>query len=934
MKKFLEQIADELIEKHGNHFIDLCIVLPNRRAGLFLKKYLSEKLKKTSFVPEIYSVEDFIKKLSGAEVIDDITLLLRFYKIYTNINPANTETFDEFISWAQVVLADYNEIDMYLVNAKDLFAYLNDAKVIENWSPEKKELTDFQKKYLHFWNSLHQLYETLKQQLLSENKAYEGLTYRIASENTEERAAKYNWHKIIFIGLNALTKAEEKIIKDLIKSDKAEIVWDADSYYTDNESHEAGVFLRKYKKTFSKNSVFKTGNYFLDNQKEIEITGVTKNVGQAKTTGEIIRNKKLSDENTAIVLADENLLFPMLNSLPEEVKNLNVTMGYPIINSPLYSLTENLFMLHENAINFASLTNSKSYRFYNKDIVRIFKHPYLNFNRDLKNIYKKISDFITKKNKIYLSYPDIFECLDIFEKPKFEKTSEILFSKWNSAGDCLKAIEGTINLVKNDLNENDTTTNELLFAFRKTLRQIEPLADEPEINNDISTFHNIFNQILKFTKLPFYGEPLKGLQIMGLLETRNLDFENVFILSVNEGKLPAGKTDNSFIPFEIKLKFGLPTYKDKDSIFAYHFFRLLQRAKNIYLFYNNDIESFGKGEKSRFISQLLFEHKESTKINLSEKVLLSDIPFYKQKEISIEKNEEIIQALKGISGTGLSPSLLNTYINCSLQFYLKYIAELEEPEEIKEEIEADKFGTVIHKVLKKIYSSFINKTLETEELKKIIPKIETLVKNALESENAGEINHGKNLLIAKVANKFIKNFILFEINFTEELKKTGSSVKIFDVEKHLKTTVDINGANIKNIVLKGFIDRIDTIGNTTRIIDYKTGKVTKTELRPAEWSDIIIDRKYSKTFQLLTYAYLFNKIIPVKNNIETGIMPLSIISNGFMPVEIPDEKNIFKSYEEQLIILLSQIFDPEIPFTQTEEEDNCKYCDFKGICNR
>ncbi|MFA6924789.1 MAG: PD-(D/E)XK nuclease family protein [Bacteroidales bacterium] len=934
MKKFLEQITDELIERHGKQFVELCIVLPNRRAGLFLKKYLSEKLRKTSFVPEIYSIEDFITKISGVEIIDDISILIRFYKIYKSINPANAETFNEFINWAQVVLADFNEIDMYLVDAANLFAYLNETKLIENWSPDKKELTDFQKKYLSFWNSLGQLYEILKQQLLSENKAYDGLSYRIVSENTEDRTTKYNWHKIIFVGFNALTKAEEKIIKNLIKSDKAEIVWDADSYYTDNENHEAGFFLRKYKKTFLKNSVFKTSNYFSDNEKEIEITGVTKNVGQAKATSEIIKNKNLFDENTAVVLADENLLFPVLNSLPSEIKNLNVTMGYPLINSPLYSLIENLFMLHENAIKFASLTNAKSYRFYNKDIVRIFKHPYLNFNNDLKNIYKKISDFIIEKNKVYLSYSDIFNCLDIFEKTKFEKTAEILFSKWNSAVDCLKAIGKIINSIKDDLNENNITTNEILFAFRKIIWQLEPLTEEPEIRDDINTFHNIFGHILKFTKIPFYGEPLKGLQIMGMLETRNLDFENVFILSSNEGKLPAGKTENSFIPFDIKLKFGLPTHRDKDSIFAYHFFRLLQRAKNIHILYNSDIENFGKGEKSRFISQLLYEQKENPKINLVQKILLSDIPFYKQTDIAIKKNEKIIQALKNISESGLSPSALNTYINCSLQFYLKFIAKLEEPEEIKEEIESDKFGSVIHKVLRKIYSSFINKILEIEELKKVIPEIETLVKKAIEAENAGEISYGKNLLIAKVANKFIKNFISYEINFIQELEKKGGSVKIFDVEKYLSTTVDINNPDFKNIVIKGIIDRIDSIGNTTRIIDYKTGKVTKTELKPAEWSDIITDKKYEKAFQLLTYAYLFSKRNLNKNNIKTGIIPLGSISNGFMPVEIPHEENNFKSFEEQLIILATQIFDSEISFKQTEKADNCKYCDFKGICNR
>ena len=781
MENFLEQSADYLISNYINNLHELCIVLPNRRAGLFLKRFLIKKIDKTFWSPEIFSTEDFFSTLSDNELANDITIYFKFYKLYKNETNDDAESFDEFLKWAPVLLNDFNEIDNYLVNANDLFDYLSEAKAIEIWSPDKNELTEFQKKYLKFWKLIPLFYNNLKNDLLSENIAYEGLQHRIIAENIIEKIKNKNWKKVVFIGFNALNKTEENLIKTLLSLDLAEIIWDADSYYVNNKYHEAGDFLRVYQNAFNKNSNFKLNNYFKESEKNITIIGVAQNVGQAKIAGELIKEYNFDIEKTAVILADENLLFPVLNSIPSTAEDINITMGYPLKNSPIHSLIELVFILHENAINFSKLTSSNLYRYYYSDIIKILNHPYLNYSDDIKKVLKKIADNIVNNNKIYISFSELESTLDIFEKTIIEDVFFIIFQKWNSFSDGILSLEKLINHIKNNLNntKSNIIEKEFLFSFFKLIKNLKTQINEFENIKNIRTFHNIFNQIVGYTKLPFYGEPLKGLQIMGMLETRNLDFENIILLSVNEGILPASKNENSFIPIDIKRKFGLPTYKDKDSIFSYHFFRLLQRAKNIYIIHNNDNEGFGKGEKSRFITQLEYElPKLNSNIKIENRIFQNEISFSSITPISIEKSESCIEQLNKIAKKGISPTMLSTYVNCTLQFYYKYVAEIKEPEEITESIEANVFGSVIHEVLEKIYFPFIDKIVSSEELKKSTILIETLVEKAFNNQKITDLKVGKSLLISKVAIKFIKNYISKEIKTIENLEKNKQFLKI------------------------------------------------------------------------------------------------------------------------------------------------------------
>ncbi|MGZ4157466.1 MAG: PD-(D/E)XK nuclease family protein, partial [Bacteroidia bacterium] len=684
MQSFLEKTVNYLYDKYGDDISELCIVLPNRRAGLFLKTHLSNNLKKTFWSPEIYATEDFVALLAELEIADSTTLLFELYETVKSVGKKEVEDFDEFGKWGQILLSDLNEIDRYLVDASQLFGNLKDIKELEAWSLNAEEgLTDFQKQYLEFWRLLGDYYHDFSNRLLSKHKAYQGLAYRIVADKVEERVNKHPWKKIIFAGFNALNKAEEEIIERLLNSGKAEIIWDTDSYYINNLNQEAGRFIRKYnefgnfKKLKDRNIIFE--ETLLSNEKKtITVIGAAKNVAQAKVAGNIVTELQKTTgslQTTALVLADENLLFPVLHSLPDNLQDINVTMGYPLKNTPVAGYFDLVFSLHENGLKLAN--GKDNYSFYHGDIIKLLSHPYTaialaGVGQDYS--VNKVTKLIQGRNIVFAGL-SMLE--NIFVELNCEKEFEIMlpiFKHWLTPADGLACVHYLIDTLKNGIvlqqtkNEESKASLELeyLFAFTKIIKRIQVLMETyPESVVELKALRSILNQIIRTTTLPFYGEPLMGLQVMGMLETRTLDFENVILLSCNEDILPSGKTVNSFIPFELKRFFGLPTYSDKDAIFSYHFYRLLQRATNIYLLYNTESDALGSGEKSRFLTQLIYElPKVNPNVTIIEQLV--NIPVIADKtgnEISIEKTSFVFEKLKAKSEFGFSPSLLNTYRN-------------------------------------------------------------------------------------------------------------------------------------------------------------------------------------------------------------------------------------------------------------------------------
>ena len=958
MQAFLQQVAGE-IRSYGEDFADICVVLPNRRAGLFLKKYLAEDLDKPVFAPDIFSIEDFFVKISGMKTTDAAGLLFELYETHRIIEKDRAQPFGEFVRWGQMLLSDFGEIDAWMVNASELFGYLNEVKAIEKWSPGNS-LTEREKAYLAFYRSLLDYYHLLKERLLKKKTAYGGMISRQVAENPD-LLHDLHWKKILFAGFNALTKAEKIVIDRLVEQKKAELFWDADKYYIPDERQEAGLFIRKH---FSKTAreKFKWLNDHLEtSKKEIKIIGVPKNVSQARLAGKTIlkwinETNKNEDsgisrtdtfENTALVLADENLLMPVLNSLPGKLQAFNVTMGFPLQQTNAYGLLIQVIRLYENSLRFGRVERTQENNFYYSDLLKLLQQPLFS---DLADTAGMISH-INRSNRIFYSLTQIIaldkEHEDIFRLIfgiKEFSPENILMVLEKLTGLIARKIYGEITEQENKYRETEL---EYLFHFSKIITRIDELLKQYRVITEVGTLREIFKNVASMTKVPFSGEPLKGLQVMGMLETRNLDFERLILLSVNEGILPTQGFGNSFIPFDIQKQFGLPTYLEKNAVFAYHFYRLLQRASEIYLIYNTESDSLGGGEMSRFIRQLINEMPgKNQKVKITESVESLTPPDHK-KEItrSVDKDGTVWKKLLLKAEKGLAPSAINSYRRCPLQFYLQEIAALEENEEVEETLDYRTIGNIVHDALNYLFEPYTGKTLSVAHIEEMEKKLESQLEKSFENKyREGEIKFGKNRLIYEVIRKFVGDYLRFEKDFIKSLIKTAKKLTIKELEKKVSYTYPLPDQNIE-VVLKGFVDRVDAVDGQIRIIDYKTGRVEKSDLNISDWEDFEDGSKLEKAFQVLMYAWLYQKNSGIENPVlEAGVISLRKLSNGFITFGVKSDHNptknslidngLLNDFETVLEQILGEIFDREIPFSQTEDREICKLCNFKGICSR
>lgn len=937
IQTFLQNFTDYLYENHKDNLDNVCVVFPSKRAGLYLKKYLSEKIDKSVWLPQIFAVEDFISELSSFELTDNITLIFELFEIHKEIENDESKSVEDFLNIADLMLHDFNDIDLYLVDPKSVFSYLSESKAISMWNLDGKELTAFQKKYLKFYNSLYEYYTKFKTRLINNRILYQGAQYRIVAENIKHISIEKKWEKIYFVGFNALTTAEESIIKSLQKLGIAEIFWDADTYYVDNDLQEAGKFMRFYQQKWNSKNINWKSDLFKNDVKSIDIIGISLKSGQAKYAGNIISewlktDKKL--ENSAIVLSDENLLFPLLNSLPSEIENFNLTMGLPFKNSLLYNLIDSILLLHENKFKL-NVDSKKSNGFYFKDIINVVDNPFLKsfYNYDL--FLKQIRH----SNRIFYNYNEILKY-----KESDNDVLKYIFADWITEDDCLKNLTLLIRQLKQvaEEKENNKFENEIIYFFARLLHDLNSLLAIKTEKLSVSGFRKLFKRFISSRSIPFYGEPLEGLQIMGVLETRVLDFEKIVLLSVNEGVLPASKSYNSFIPVDIRKLFGMPDFSDKDAIFAYHFYRLIQRAKNISILYNTEPDEFSDGDKSRFIYQIISElpdYNKNIKIN---EYIVNVITEETENNlaITIKKDKNIFEKLDKIAITGFSASKIIDHINCPLQFYFKNIVGISELEETEEVIEANTLGKVIHEVLAELYKPYVDKIINVSDVEKMIPQIDELTDfyfNELYKD--GEISYGINLLTVKMSKIYIRNLLNNDIIYLNQLLNENKYQTIKMLEKKMEMIIDLNSPEIPLIKLKGFVDRVDAENGEIRIVDYKTGKVEDRYLKINEFTQLKSDAKLSKCFQLAVYALLYARENPdYDKEIWTGILSLRNISQGFMNFKYNNSDYLtlhnLIDFEDVIKEILSEIFRKDIDFVQTEKEENCIYCLFKDICGR
>ena len=928
MIPFLDKIADRLLHKFADNMHNVAIVLPSKRAVVFFKYYLSKKIDKPVFLPDFYSIEEFIENLSELQVLDNISLQFRLYATYLKHLPEKKDSFDDFLKWSNILLHDFNEIDRNLVDAESIYTNLSQVKELESWSMQDwsfsdRNLTSMQNNYLIFFERMLKWYNDFSCTLLKENLAYQGLAYKQAAQNI--RSLEIKWEKVWFVGLNALTKSEQSIVDYLKKEDIARVFWDADKFYYENPLHEAGSFLREQREQWSEIDFQGVGDYYKKKKECFNVIACPKNISQAKVAAELIKSLSkddLEDSNTAIVLADEALLYPVLHNLPSEVKQLNITMGSPLQNTILFSFVEALFNMHVHAIKY----NRNA--LYYKDVIKLIEHPYFVKIADEKEMeyFKKI---IIKKNIVFINKDNI--------RDAFTNDFIIdLLTIWKNNNDAIKVLNKLVeHLKKHLIGKIATVESEVLSKFFKSITILHNLLDVYDFALELKTLQIIMHQLVAKETIPFTGEPLKGVQLMGILESRTLDFKNVIMLSVNEGNLPKGKSVNSFIPYDMKKYFKIPTYAESDAVFAYHFYRLLQRAKNISLIYNSETDDFGSGEKSRFITQLLAEYNGK----IEEYVYKgADLEIQHSKQIVI-KNHGLESNIKSWREKGVSPSALNKYNNCSLQFYYYYIAKIRVDAEVDEYADASTMGTAIHNALDVNYPiGVITEKYITNITNKILTDIEG---NFVEMLSAQAMQEGKNYLSLRIAYKLTKNFLKLEKQLITEANKRNQKIKIIEKEAELSSNLLVDGADFKLI---GKADRVDFEGDTLRIIDYKTGKVEQSEIVFTDFSELIENSKKSKAFQLLMYAYLYLKMHSnyIGLNIIAGNFSFKNLTPGLLKVGkkinskesevVKISQAVLDEFEIQLKIILAKIKNND--FVQTTNVKNCEWCDYKSICKR
>ncbi|MGB1307476.1 MAG: PD-(D/E)XK nuclease family protein [Oceanihabitans sp.] len=914
MTTFLFDVLKNLQDRNIN-LSNLTFVLPSKRAGIFLKHQIATMATQTILAPNILSIEEFVENLSQLNKSSNTELLFSFYSIYLEITPKQLqEPFDNFSKWAQIVLQDFNEIDRYLIPQKNIFEYLSAIQDLKHWSLEEPK-TEFVKKYLAFWNKLNVYYSKFTQLLLENKKGYQGLIYREAVENLESYIQSNAKNKHIFLGFNALNAAEELIIQELLQNEIAEMFWDIDSHFFNNQKHDASLFTRQHEKNWNyyrKHNFNWQSNYYTT-KKGITVYGVPKNVGQAKHIGSLL--EKLSKNNlnlqkTAVVLADENLLEPTLQALPESIKALNVTMGYPLKSIPLASLFEHIFLIHKK----------QSATFYYKDVIAILSHPYVQvvINSNNPDISSKIIETILSNNLVHLNLDSIIKLA-----PESKNLIQLIFGVAKNSVEnlILNSLELILH-IKTEFDKNKSKNQlalEYLYRFNTLFNELHRLNNKYKYINGISVLYSVYQELLSTETLDFQGEPLQGLQIMGMLESRVLDFETVIIASVNEGVLPSGKSNNSFIPFDVKLENNLPTYKEKDAVYTYHFYRLLQRAKNIHIIYNTEADVLIGGEKSRFITQLELENKHQIKHCL----VIPEVSVNAKELIEITKTEAVIKQINNVAAKGFSPSSLCNYIRNPIDFYYQKILGITAQEEVEENVAFNTLGTVVHNSLEDVYQEFIDNFITVSALEKAKLKVaDTVLKHFKKEYKEGDITKGKNLIIFEIAKRYVLNFMHLEI---ADLKQ-NNTIKIIALEQKNDVHINIPGIDFP-VKLTGKVDRVDIYNGMLRIIDYKTGKVEHAQVNITNWEDLTTDyKKYSKSFQVLMYAYMMWKQNNIKLPVEAGIISFKNLKNGFLKFAKKEgrTKNTLiteielQEFEKELIKLILEICNPTISFLEKE----------------
>ena len=936
---FTDQIAI-YIKENNLDVKHLTIVLPSERAKKYISASLFKAYQKPMIAPKMITIDRWVRDLSDKTVIDKTRVLIRLFAIQLkSASSIEDHSFDEFLTWGNMLLSDFDELDRYLLDSKQLFSNLADIKEIENWSFGNENLTESQKRFMEFWDRLPGYYTELNKVLDAEKVCYMGKAYRYVCENLDVVFKEDKDSKFLFAGFNALSPAEVSIMKQLHKMGRGHILINADKFYLNTESHEAGRFMRDLKQELGTSNLSFVENRLLTEKKDIEIIECAQTAGQAKVAGTLLdeMDPKLIDQ-TLVLLADESLIVPVLKNLPKKIGKANITLGLPLRNTALRTWVDLLFGIQENKLRF------KSEGIYFNDLQKLWNHPFVNaiLTEEEKANVVRIEHEIIKRNSIFLSLKNI-EIGEIGNK-----IMQLVFKPWkNDWLEGLLTIRELSRFIYKYLEEAFDFEKAILEGFDRALIDFENISKEglPEMN--LKSFKTLFNQHWNLKNIAYHGNPMEGLQIMGLLETRLLDFENIICVGMNEGSMPPTNPIQTMVPMDLRQYFGLPTPREKQGLFAHHFYRLLHHCNKMYVTYTSAQEKIGSNEASRYLLQLELElSRLNTNINIQKKFYSIPNETVENKQTVFQKTPEILERLDEIFSHSTSASMLKKFATCSLDFYYQYVMEFGEEEKVEEEVENNTFGTFIHNALEEMYQPFARFNKRGEKIDPAPPAItsfdmDNMLKHyeyEIDKQFYNHFNHdkeayatGKNFLSYKMALELTKRFLEKEKEF---LMEQTSPVFIESLERELRADVEIEVLGVKKKVhLKGFIDRIDSIDGKFRIIDYKSGKVKKEDTSTVKKVDLekVIQGCLGKkhVLQLIMYCYLF-KVNLGELPREASIISFINIQDGVLPLETGDMAlaEVVDLFPSILEAIINQIYDVEVPFVHDDSKQfsYCAYC--------
>ena len=959
MESFLKLVAADLYKHTEGNLAHTAVVFPNKRAGLFFNEYLTQESDSPIWSPAYVSISELFRSLSPWEVGDPVKLVCELYKIFRR-ETQSTETLDDFYFWGEMLISDFDDADKNKVDTDKLFSNLQDLRNImddytfiddeqeeairqffQNFSIERR--TALKERFISLWDVLGNIYKGFRESLASQNIAYEGMMYRHVIEHLD--VDKLPYEKYVFVGFNVLNKVEHTLFTQLKDVGKAVFYWDYDEFYMKENrqavTHEAGEFIRRNLRDFPSplsGELFKN----LSKPKEVHYIASSTENAQARYLPQWIRNNLTTPEKeTAVVLCNEALLQPVLHSLPAEVKHVNITMGFPLSQTPVYSFLIALLELHTHGFNF------KSGRYTFQSVVTLLKHPY---TRQLTGQAELLEKELTRNNRFYPLPGELGK--DEFLTRLFTPLSGNL-NLCIRLSETLQQVAGIYQANTSGTEDTDAFNQlyrESLFKAYTTINRFRTLIEEDELTVQSETFRRLLVKVLSATNIPFHGEPAIGMQVMGVLETRNLDFRHLVLLSVNEGQLPKSGGDSSFIPYNLRKAFGMTTIEHKIAVYAYYFYRLLQRAERITLMYNTSSDGLNRGEWSRFMLQFLIEWPHP----ITRQFLEAGQSPQGTSPITVEKTPDVMRRMQSLFDVRanpkakFSPSALNYYLDCPLKFYYRYVAGLSAPDEVSAEIDSATFGSIFHYAAEHIYKDLTThgKVINKEALETLLRnevKLQDYVDTAFKKlffnvpQNEKPEYNGIQLINSAVIARYLKQLLQNDLRY--------APFTFIASEMEVDEPIDIQTP--KGVIksrIGGIIDRMDSKDGTLRIVDYKTGGDADTP--PYVESLFIPDKKRSNyVFQTFLYAAIMcrkqptMKIAPALLYIHRAATetysPVIQMGEPRKPKEaVEDFSKYEKEYRERLQGLLEEIFNPEKSFAQTEIIEKCTYCDFKALCKR